>query len=231
MLAKIWNSCVDLVFPDFCEVCSELLIKGEKSICLSCFYEMPKTHYWKETENEIEKIFWGKVNIERACALFFYRKGSNFRPLIHKLKYQGSYKLGMRLGEELGFHLKSAPLYKDVDLIVPVPLHPKKERQRGYNQSNCISKGISEIMNIPVETNSLIRTQYTETQTLKAKQERWENVSDIFALKSTSSIENKHILLVDDVITTGSTMEACSTTILNNCNCKVSLASIGYASF
>jgi ComF family protein len=230
MLTKIWNSLVGLVFPDFCEVCGTPLVRGERYICLSCLYKMPRTGFWAKTDNDIEKLFWGKINIEHACSLFYFRKGSDYRPIIHKLKYKGRYNIGLRLGEELGVCLENSELYKDISMLVPVPLHPAKERRRGYNQSEFIAYGISNIMSLPVEKYNLIRTKYTETQTRKNAAERWENVQSVFHVRDKSRLNREHILLIDDVITTGSTIEACASIILNNCTCKVSIASIGYTS-
>jgi ComF family protein len=230
MLKKIWDSLVGLVFPDFCEVCGTSLVRGERYICLLCLYKMPLTRFWEKKDNDIEKLFWGKIKIERACALFYFRKGSDYRPLIHKLKYKGKYNIGLRLGEELGVYLRNSSLYQDITMLVPIPLHPAKERQRGYNQSAFIASGISNIMNLPVEKSALIRTKYTQTQTRKNAVERWENVQSVFGIRDKSGFDGEHILLIDDVITTGSTIETCASVILNNCSCKVSVASIGYVS-
>jgi ComF family protein len=219
-----------LMFPDFCEVCGTPLIRGEKYICLSCLYKMPLTNFWEKEDNDIEKLFWGKIDIERACSLFFFRKGSDYRPMIHKLKYKGKYNIGLRLGEELGVHLANSPLYKDISMLVPVPLHPAKERARGYNQSELIASGISRIMNLPLNKKNLIRTKFTETQTRKRVAERWENVQSVFDVRDKSSFNGEHIMLVDDVITTGSTIGSCASTILSGCTCKISIASIGYVS-
>jgi ComF family protein len=230
MLARIFNGLMGLVFPDFCEVCGTPLVRGERYICLSCLYKMPLTKSWEKEDNNIEKLFWGKIGIERACSLFYFRKGSDYRPMIHKLKYKGRYNIGFRLGEELGIHLVNSPLYKDISMLVPVPLHPAKKRLRGYNQSEFIASGMSGVMNLPLEKRNLIRTKFTETQTRKGVIDRWDNVQSIFDIRDKSLYNGEHILLVDDVITTGSTIGACASIILNNCKCKVSIASIGYVS-
>jgi ComF family protein len=229
MLTKIWDGLIGLVFPDYCEVCGTPLARGERYMCLSCLYKMPRTKFWEKENNDIEKRFWGKIKIERACSLFFFRKGSDYRPVIHKLKYKGKYTIGLRLGEELGACLESSSLYKDVSMLVPVPLHPAKERLRGYNQSELIAYGIANVMNRPIERRNLIRIKYTETQTDKNAAERWENVQSVFDIRDASRLNDEHILLIDDVMTTGSTIESCASTVLNNCSCKVSIATIGYA--
>ncbi|MDR1341529.1 MAG: ComF family protein, partial [Prevotellaceae bacterium] len=208
MLKRILYSLMGLVFPDFCEVCGTPLVRGEKCICLSCLYKMPLTGSWEKEDNDIEKLFWGKINIERACSLFYFRKGSDYRPMIHRMKYKGKYRIGLRLGEELGVHLKKSSLYKDISMLVPVPLHPAKERIRGYNQSELIASGIAEVMNLPLEKRNLIRTKFTETQTRKNVTERWENVQSIFDVRDKTAFDGEHILLVDDVITTGATIES-----------------------
>jgi ComF family protein len=230
MLSEIWNGLTGLVFPDFCEVCGTPLVRNEKYICLSCLYKMPRTKFWEKEDNDIEKLFWGKADIKRACSLFYFRKGSDYRPMIHRLKYKGKYTIGLRLGEELGICLESSALYKDISMLVPVPLHPAKEKMRGYNQSEFIARGISNIMNLPLEKRNLIRTKYTETQTFKNALERWENVQSVFEVRDRSRLNGEHVLLIDDVITTGSTIEACALAILNSCQCSVSIASIGYSS-
>jgi ComF family protein len=189
---------------------------------------MPRTKFWENDDNDVAKLFWGKVNIEHACSLFFFRKGSDYRSIIHKLKYKGKYNIGLRLGEELGICLESSALYKNVSMLMPVPLHPAKEKMRGYNQSELIAYGIANVMNRPVEKRNLIRTKYTETQTRRSVTERWENVQSVFDVRDKDKLNDEHILLIDDVITTGSTIESCASTILNNCTCKVSIASIGY---
>jgi ComF family protein len=191
---------------------------------------MPRTKFWEKDGNEIEQLFWGKVNIEHACSLFYYRKGSAYRPMIHELKYKGKRNIGLRLGEELGLCLKNSPLYQSLSMLVPIPLHSLKEKMRGYNQSEYIAYGISKAMNLPVENRNVIRIKNTETQTLKLRTERWENVQSVFAVKDASRFDNEHILLIDDVITTGSTIESCASTILNSCKCKISIVSIGYVS-
>ncbi|MDR1130348.1 MAG: ComF family protein [Prevotellaceae bacterium] len=230
MLRRILDSLIGLVFPDFCEVCGTPLVRGERYICLSCLYKMPLTKSWERENNDIEKLFWGRISLEHACSLFYFRKGSDYRPMIHRMKYKGRYRIGLRLGEELGVHLKNSSLYKDISMLVPVPLHPAKERIRGYNQSELIASGISGIMNLPLEKRNLIRTKYTETQTRKSASERRENVQSVFDVRDKTAFNGEHILLVDDVITTGATIESCASTLLNCCPCKISIASIGYVS-
>jgi len=229
-LSAIKDGILSLIFPDICEVCGQDLVKGEKCICIQCVYSMPVTRYWQYKDNDVAKIFWGRVEVENACSLFYYRDGSKYRQLIHKLKYKGNYHIGFTLGEQLGKKLKNSELYKDIDFIIPVPLHKKRLKERGYNQSEHIALGISNILKIPVENNLLIRNKYTETQTRRVRKERLENMISAFGVKNADKFVGKHILLVDDIITTGSTIEACVTVIANNTDCRVSVASLGFAS-
>ena len=219
-----------LFFPKVCAVCGNDLMEGEESICLACLYEIPLTRYWKDTENPVAQIFWGRVNIENACAYFFFVKGSKYRPILHKLKYKGQKELGLELGLQFGQALKNSQFYSGIDYVVPVPLHPKKLRIRGYNQAEAIAEGMEKGMGVEISTSHLIRTEFTETQTRKTRAERVKNVSAAFAVANSSEIEGKHLLLVDDVVTTGATLEACANKLLEVKNCKVSIAALAYAS-
>ncbi len=221
---------VNLFFPEICAACSNSLLKNEKTICTKCLYNLPKTNFHKEEENPISRLFWGKTYIENATAYYYFHKGSIFQDLIHKLKYNNRQDIGYLLGLLLGNELIESNLYKDIDIIVSVPLHPKREKKRGYNQSDCIAEGIAKGLKKPTNLKTICRIIETTTQTKKNKEERWNNVKDIFSIKYPEKFENKHILLVDDVITTGSTIEACARTILSVKNTKVSVACLATAS-
>jgi ComF family protein len=191
---------------------------------------MPRTYFHLISPNQVEQLFWGRVKVEKATALFFYRKGSRYQQLLYSLKYKGNAEIGIELGKLFGADLNTVNYFGEIDYIVPVPLHPKKERKRGYNQSLMIAKGLEALINKPIVTGNLVRKHYSETQTRKGRFERWENVSELFQLENPEQFESKHILLIDDVITTGSTIEACATAILQSKDAKVSVAAIGYAS-
>jgi competence protein ComFC len=221
---------INLLYPITCAACGKNLTKGETIICTECLYYLPKTNYHKEKENPVSRIFWGRVYIENATAFFFFHKGSPFQELLHKLKYNGRKEIGSELGSYLGAELKHAELYNDIDMIVPVPLHPKRQKKRGYNQSEWIALGIAGQMKIPVDTVSLYRSVATETQTKKGRDERWNNVENIFKIRQANEICNKHILLVDDVVTTGSTLEACARALLAVEGVRVSVACLAYSS-
>jgi ComF family protein len=215
-----------LLFPKQCEACGNALQGNEHVLCVPCIYHLPRTNYWNEAGNTMEQLFWGKLRIEHACALFFFGKGSRYRKLLHKLKYNGKREIGIELGRRLGMELKTAPLYHGIDVIVPVPLHPKKQRKRGYNQSEQIARGIAEITGWPVDATSLTRQLFTATQTRKTRMERWKNVSEVFTVKHAEPLVGKHVLLVDDVITTGATLEACAQQLLHVNGCRVSMVTL-----
>jgi ComF family protein len=226
-----FRSFFSLIYPNRCEACGALLVEGERVLCTTCRYKLPRTRYWLQKENPVEQIFWGRVPVENACSFFFMGKGSKYRKLLHKLKYNGASRIGQELGSLLGVELRQAPLYGDVDFIVPIPLHVKRLRTRGYNQSEMIAKGISQTMGKPMLADVVYRRFYNETQTKKTREERMKNVENIFAVHADKAalIENKHLLLVDDVLTTGATLEACIATILKEVNCKISVTTLAAA--
>jgi ComF family protein len=224
------NDFISLFFPITCPACGYNLFSNEKVICTKCLYHLPKTNFHMDKDNPVSKVFWGRVNIEFATAMFFYRKGGKVQQLIHQLKYKGHKEIGIILGELYGSELQTTDNFKEIDLIIPIPLHRKKLIKRGFNQSEVFAKGLSKSMKKEVDTNSVIRTVATSTQTRKSRYKRWENVNEIFEVKNPDKLTGKHILLVDDVITTGATMEACVQVILQAPGTKVSVASIGFAS-
>ena len=198
--------------------------------CTECLYLVPKTNFHFVKDNPVSKIFWGRANIENATAYYFFIKEGILQKLIHKLKYKGIKEIGFELGKQFGSELIEAEEYKNIDIVIPVPLHVKREKHRGYNQSEWIAKGLVEFLDAKLEINNLVRSIETETQTRKSRFERWENVENIFTINSPEKFENKHVLLVDDVITTGSTLEACANSLLKLENTKVSIAALGYTS-
>lgn len=220
---------LNLFFPNLCQACGQPLVKDENIICLSCLYKLPKTNFHMHQENPISQIFWGRVNINTATAFLFFNKGGNVQKLIHQLKYKGNTKTGLYLGEVMGNDLMKSSLFSSIDLIVPVPLHQKKLHKRGYNQSEIIAEGISKAMHLPVDTDSFVRLEHTETQTKKARYTRWENVKDKFGVINPENLEGKHILLVDDVLTTGATLESCAHSLLEVPQTTVSMVTLAYA--
>jgi len=228
-VTNLFNDFIDLIYPAYCLGCRTNLLKHENYICTKCLYDLSKTNFHDECDNKVDKLFWGKTKIEAATAYCFFNKESIIQQLIHNLKYKGKKEVGLVLGKHLGADLLSSQRFKDIGLIIPVPLHPKRETKRGYNQSEWISIGISETMKKEYDTKSVLRNIYNETQTRKNREQRWANVESIFKIEKPENLNQKHILLIDDVITTGSTLEACAKTILENTTAKVSIASIAVA--
>lgn len=227
---RIFSDFVRLFYPNLCMVCHNDLAEGESVICTSCLYHIPRTKYWFDTDNPVAKIFWGRVFVQNACSFFFFSKGSSYRKLLHHLKYNGKREVGVVLGKEFGNELKKVNSYKNIDFIVPVPLHPKRFKQRGYNQAEEVAKGLNESMGIPISTKNLVRSEYTETQTRKTRTERVKNVSKAFRLDNPQDFKGKHILIVDDIVTTGATLEECAVIVLEAEDAKVSIVTLAYTS-
>ena len=204
------NSIIGLLYPSVCAACGTSLFKWENLVCTRCRSFLPKTGYELQEDNPLARIFYGKVHLKAVTACFFFSKEGKVQHLIHELKYKGNGEAGVFLGQELGKSIKEAPRFKGIDYLIPVPLHPKRERKRGYNQSMMIVQGISEVTGIPVGDTFLVRSVNTATQTRKSKEERWQNVKDIFDVKHPERLEGKYVLLIDDVLTTGATLEACA---------------------
>jgi len=230
LILRIITDFVRLFYPNLCMVCHNDLAEGESVICTSCLYHIPRTRYWFDAENPVAKIFWGRVFVQNACSFFFFARGSRYRKLLHHLKYNGKREVGYILGKEFGFELKNVDSYSSIDYIVPVPLHPKRFKQRGYNQAEEIAKGLQESMGIPMSTKTLVRSGYTETQTRKTRTERVKNVSKAFRLENPQDFKGKHILIVDDIVTTGATLEECAAMVLEAEDAKVSIVTLAYTS-
>ena len=220
---------VNLIYPKVCAACSLNLFKNEELICTKCLYELPRTNYHLDPDNPVAQIFWGRVPVDFATSLYFFHKGSKFRRLIHKLKYQGEKEIGAELGKVLGLALKETGRFNENTVIIPVPLHQKKLRKRGYNQSWWIASGISTVLNAPLEDKILIRSAFTDTQTKKTRLERWKNVETVFQVKHPEKIQNKKVILTDDVVTTGSTLEACATKLLEVDRVSINIATLAFS--
>lgn len=217
---------IDLIFPRTCVVCGELLSPQEKDICINCLSTLPKIE--KIHLDEIEKSFWGKVEIERATSFMYYHKNSPYNNLIHRLKYKNRPDTGDRLAFIAAKEIAESGFFDDIDAIVPLPLSKRKMRQRGYNQCDYIAKGLSRATGIPVIKNAVKRLKSNETQTHKSRDERWQNVEGIFALSDAALLEGKHILLIDDILTTGATLASCARSIQEGCQCKISIFTLAY---
>ncbi len=230
MFSELFADFISLIFPEFCLGCRKSLAKGELDICTQCLAELPQTHYHKDLENPVAQKFWGVIDIEYAFSFLKFIKGGMVQNLMHQLKYEGRENLGELLGQLYGAKLQQDGFGDTFDLILPVPLHKNRLRQRGYNQCDPIAKGLSQMLDTEMNTKILQRKIGNISQTkTKSKIERQENVQGIFALMEPAQIEGKHILLIDDVLTTGATLQSCARPIFE-ANCQsLSIATIAVA--
>ena len=220
---------IALFYPRLCAGCNSSLVKGEDVLCLNCLADLPRTNYHLQGENPVFQQFTGRARIELATSFCRFDKGGRLQHLLHQLKYKGNREVGHKMGLIFGVDLNQSTRYCTIDAIIPVPLHPKKEKKRGFNQSAEICKGLSQAMARPLILGNLIREVHTDSQTRKGRFERWENVSGIFSVKDGASLMDKHLLLVDDVVTTGATLEACCIPLLKIAGVRVSIATLATA--
>lgn len=225
---RILNDILFFLFPDQCEVCGRLLSGGEKILCSHCLLGLPRTNFQWEEDNPVSQLFWGRVNISHATSWFFFSKGSDYQHLMHHLKYRGRGDIGIYLGKLFAAELMNTE-FASADTLVPVPLHPRKQRKRGYNQSMKICHGMTEVLKIPVIENNLIRCSNTDTQTRRNRFDRYLNMKDKFEVRDPSEFDDKKILLIDDVVTTGSTLEACTESLLQAGSREVLVATLAVA--
>lgn len=225
----IWNDLWELFFPRCCLLCGARLSKGEEHICSKCFAGLPRTGFHRCPDNDMEKALWGKLPIGRAAAYFFYAKGSDVARLLYELKYYGNYRIGRFMGRCMAADLCRDDFFRGIDFVIPVPLHGKKKRMRGYNQSEMLAEGISSVTGIPVFRSLLVRAQYTESQTHKGSYARWMNVKDVFACMDAEMLSGKHVLLVDDVMTTGATIVSCADALSGVPGLRISVLTLALA--
>ncbi len=217
---------VKLFFPTYCAGCDAVLLKNETGICLSCQTCLPRILQHDYRDNKLEKKFWGRADIQTATAFLNMSKEGIVRRIIHDLKYHGNKNAGLVLGNLFGAELCKSSSMNQFDYLMPVPLHPKRLLERGYNQCDCIVEGMSQSMEIPISKNHLVRSKYNLSQTKNGKYNRWENVEGIFSVQRANELEGCHVLLIDDIITTGSTIEACAAELTKIKDLKLSVASI-----
>ncbi len=228
-MPQFLHDIVNLFFPRLCQACGDALSPNDDQVCLSCMFHLPYTNFHSIPDHPMARSLWGRVPCEGVAAYLFFRKGSKVQHLLHRLKYKGQYQVGIFLGQLYGQILVNQSPFNTAQLIIPVPLHPKRQRERGYNQSEMFANGLGKVMGISVCTQNLIRNSNSETQTRKSPTDRWDNVKQIFSVIDPEALEGKHILLVDDVFTTGATIEACATALIATCNVRISVATIAYA--
>ncbi len=228
-LKEIKDSFLHLLFPHLCAGCGRDILNETSALCMRCISSLPETRFELHPENPVEKIFWGRLPLVGATAQFYFTKESLMQHLMHQFKYRRNRELGLQLGKMMGEQIKNSGRF-EADVLVPLPLFPAREKRRGYNQANVLCEGMSIAMNIPVMDKVITRPQHTETQTKKGRIERWKNMEGKFVLSNPASISHKHILLVDDVITTGATLEACGHELLKAEGICLSVATLCMAS-
>ena len=226
MKCNILDSLARLCFPPCCIVCGHALSASEECLCIQCLQELPKIRQIFPDDQEIEKRFWGKIPIERAMSYFHYTKGNSFDKILFEIKYHGRKDIGRIMGRHVARHLLPGGFFEGIELIVPIPLHPARLRKRGYNQSEWIAKGVSEVTQIPIDTTSVARIVHNTTQTRKSTWERWDAVQGIFSVNDAKKLEGKHILLIDDVLTTGVTVTSCATEIIKVRGTRISVLTL-----
>jgi len=225
----MFNTILNLFFPKVCYACSHLLTDNELHFCTNCRHNLPVTNYHFENNNSVEKVFYGRVNLEQATTLLRFQKKGIVQHLLHNLKYRGHETISTVLGEWLGNELKTVKTYNNIDVVIPVPLHKNRLRKRGYNQVTKFGIEIAKALNAEYIDNVLIKITATKTQVFKKRMARWNNSNEVFTITNTNLIEGKHILLVDDIITTGATIEACANMLNKARNIKISVATMAIA--
>lgn len=217
-----------LISPPRCRFCNDTLLDEESFVCFDCQIKLQNERTYFETiaHNKISNLFWGILPIHNACCFFYFEKQGIIQHLIHSLKYKYQPEIGIFLGEIMGKELAASPLYQNIDYIIPVPIHDKRRKERSYNQTEKIAIGIQKHIQKPIIKNNLIRTIYRESQTTLTNRQRWKNARGIYKLLRPEQLKNKHILLVDDVITTGATITSCGKELCKANNIKISIVSI-----
>lgn len=222
----MFQNIINLFFPKVCLSCNHVLLDNEIYVCTNCRHDLPVTNYHLDDSDQVKKVFYGRVKLENATALLRFQKKGIVQQLIHNLKYKGHQEIGTFLGAWLGDELKNIDNYKDIDLVIPVPLHKRKLRKRGYNQVTLFAKEIAKSLNIEYIDSVLVKVNDTSSQVNKSRLARWNSNNETFAIQNLNLIDNKHVLLVDDIITTGATIEACANQLLKARNVKISVATM-----
>ncbi|MBQ4801670.1 ComF family protein [Aquimarina sp. MMG015] len=215
-----------LFYPIYCAACDNPLYKNERILCTSCRHKLPLGNFHKVNAKKIEKVFYGRAKIENATSLLVFEKDSLVQNLIHNLKYRGREEIGKELGVWLGQELSQSSVYQNIDTVIPVPLHPKRLRERGFNQVEKFGQEIAEKLNAEYVDFVLKKNSYNKKQSKNSRNTRWINTSETFGIQNESLLANKHILIVDDIVTTGATLEACIQVLKSIPGIKISIATM-----
>jgi ComF family protein len=225
---EAFQSVVNLFFPRVCGGCGNDLYGSEEVICIRCADMLPTTNFHVHGNNPVEKIFWGRLPLVAACSYLYFTKDSLLQRLMHSFKYNGNREIGLFFGRQMGKSFLQSNRFDRFDALIPLPLHPRKEKQRGYNQATVLCDGIAETMRIPVLKDAIVRSMITETQTRKNRISRWQNMEGKFVVKPEHLLRQKHVLLIDDVVTTGATLESCGLELLKVEGLRLSIATLAY---
>ncbi len=229
MFKKLLTAATHLFYPHLCIGCGNDLLQHDSLLCLSCINELPHTSFENYANNPIERMFIGRLPLVAATSGFYFSKGELIQHLIHELKYKGNKEAGIYLGEIMGTRMLQSNRFNNIDYLIPLPLFAEKEYKRGFNQAEVVCRGLSSSMNIPVLEKNIVRIRFTETQTKKHRTERWDNVNESFKVTDATVLKDKHVLLVDDVITTGATLDACAQVLNNIDGIKICIATLATA--
>ena len=225
-LKTYWSDLLHILFPQTCAGCDAALLHQEEVLCSSCLFHLPMTDFHLDRDNAAARQLWGKLDARFAVSMMRMPKTSFVENIIHKIKYRNQPEIATHLGKVYGAVLTKSGLAENIDLIVPIPIHPSKRRKRGYNQSMYFAKGLSLALGIPYDDNSFVRTVASTSQTKKSRIDRYDNVEHVFSCRNKANLKEKYILLVDDVLTTGATIASAGTTLINECGCRIAVATL-----
>ena len=223
---SLFRDLIELFFPRSCCLCGAPLLGSEHDICLHCLQTLPEALTAQGKDNIVDHRLMGRINYVAATSLLLFSQGNNTQRMLHQIKYRGNEPLAVTMGRQMGLQLTGNHLFDDVDIIIPVPLHPRKQRRRGYNQSLLLCRGITQTFARPVSSDNLIRIRHTASQTHMNREERFNNMNGVFRVLNPHDLIGKHILIVDDVITTGATLEACCTALKDIQGLRISIATL-----
>lgn len=224
-----WSRLLDVISPRLCAVCGRRLAPTERSLCCVCMLQLPRTGYqYSPGDNPMAQLFWKLTPVERAAALIYYEPHSETARMVYKMKYGDRPDIGEDMGRLMANEMLTTGYFEGIDLLIPVPLSRKRQRQRGYNQSECLARGVSDATGIPVSGNAVLRKHFRQSQTSLNRRERQENVKDMFQLRDDSLLKNKHVMLIDDICTTGATLIACAEALKPVAGIRISILTLGF---